>query len=280
MNSLERLKEEYNDILANPLSNIAYTVGLLNYDNIYEWKLAFICPKDSIYGDGLFYVKLLFPKNYPFKAPQMIFLTPIYHFNVNPKKSDDLPLGYASMNVTNFWRPETTVRELITQFYCFFYCHDPDSPFDLNRAKEYKENRPLFEKKAKYFTQKYANPSNKLEQFDEKDWEFSCSEKDLEPIKLKEKEEEKGKENGEDKSKEDINLTFTYNGKITTTVQCGTDELMKNVIEKCMSKLGISENLEKLLVIFLGKKLDLNSSVKDNRLKNNSNPDIILNCVC
>ena len=72
-------------------------------------------------------------------------------------------------------------------------------------------------------------------------------------------------------------MTFTYNGKITTTVQCGTDELLKNVVEKCMSKLGKSENIEKLLVIFHVKKLDLNSSVKDNQLENNSNPDIILN---
>ena len=51
---------------------------------------------------------------------------------------------------------------------------------------------------------------------------------------------------------------------------------MKNIIEKWMNKLGKSENLEKLLVIFLGKNIDLNSSVKDIRLRNNSNIDIIL----
>ena len=71
-------------------------------------------------------------------------------------------------------------------------------------------------------------------------------------------------------------MIITYNGKTTTTIQCGTDELMKNIIEKWMNKLGKSENLEKLLVIFLGKNIDLNSSVKDIRLRNNSNIDIIL----
>ena len=71
-------------------------------------------------------------------------------------------------------------------------------------------------------------------------------------------------------------MIITYNGKTTKTIQCGTDELMKNIIEKWMNKLGKSENLEKLLVFFLGKNIDLNSSVKDIRLRNNSNIDIIL----
>jgi hypothetical protein len=43
----------------------------------------------------------------------------------------------------------------------------------------------------KYFTQKYANPINELKKFEDKDWDFSCSEKDLEPIKLKEEEKKK-----------------------------------------------------------------------------------------
>ena len=75
-------------------------------------------------------------------------------------------------------------------------------------------------------------------------------------------------------------MIITYNGKTTITIQCETDEQMKNVIEKCMNKLGISEKLEKLLLIFCGKKIDLNSSVKDIGLRNNSNIDIILIGVC
>ena len=129
----------------------------------------------------------------------------------------------------------------------------------------------MFEIKAKYFTQKYASLDNGLKQFDDKDWDFSCSEKDLEPIKLREKEKEMEKE----KDKEYINLDFTYNGKTKTTIRCGTDERMRNVIEKCMNKLGKSENLEKILLIFCAKKVDLNSSVKDIGLKNNSNISLI-----
>jgi len=278
MNSLETIKEEYKNLISNPISNIACTIALFNFDNFYEWKITYVGPKDSLYKGGVFIIKLLFPKEYPNKAPEIIFLTPIYHLNVKPKKLETPSLGFASLNITNLWKSGTTAREVLTQIYPLFYCQNPDSPFGLDRAKEYLENRLLFEIKAKYFTRKYANPKNILQQFDDKDWDFSCSEKDLEPIKLREiqKEKEKEKEKENDKSKEDINLIITYNGKTTTTIQCGTDELMKNIIEKWMNKLGKSENLEKLLVIFLGKNIDLNSSVKDIRLRNNSNIDIIL----
>ena len=120
MNSLERIKEEFQDLLTNPLPNIGCTVGLLNDDNYYEWKITYACPKDSLYAGGLFSVKLLFPKEYPFKAPEIIFVTPIYHLNVNHKKLDIPSLGFASANITNFWKSGTTVREVLTQIYPFF----------------------------------------------------------------------------------------------------------------------------------------------------------------
>jgi ubiquitin-protein ligase len=281
MNTLQKLKEEYHDLMENLLSNIGCTVGLSNIDNLYEWKVVFICGKDSPYAGGEFIAKILFPENYPNSCPEVIFLTPIYHLNVNHKKCDQ-PLGHVCLNIINWWRPDTTIREVLMQLYSLFYLQNPDTPYDIYRAQEYIENRPLFELKVKYFTQKYANPINELKKFEDKDWDFSCSEKDLEPIKLKEeekkekeKENEKGKKKENDKSKEDINLNFTYNAKIKTTIQCGTDELMKNVFEKCMNKIGKSLNLEKTFLIFYDKKIDLNSSVKDYGLKNNYNIDII-----
>ena len=282
MDSLERIKEEYNDILANLLPNIGCCVSLPNLDNFYEWNINYLAPKDSFYTGGLFSVKILFPKNYPNEKPEVIFLTPIYHLNVNPI-NDDQPIGFACLNIINWWRPENTIREVLVQIYSLFYWQNPDTPYGIDRAMEYVQERPLFELKAKYFTQKYANLKNGLQQFDGKKWNFSCSEKDLEPIKLKEQEEkekESEKETEKDQSKEDINLDFTYNGKTKTTIQCGTNELMKNVIEKYMNKLGKSENLEKILLIFHGKKIDFNSSVKDIGLENNSNISIILDEYC
>ena len=72
MNSLERLKEEFNDIIRNPLSNLGIAVGLKE-DNYYEWEASIIGARDSPYVKGLFKIKILFPQEYPDKAPDIIF---------------------------------------------------------------------------------------------------------------------------------------------------------------------------------------------------------------
>ena len=135
MNSLERLKEEYKDLICNPLSNLGITVGLSNQDNWYEWKFTLIGAKDSPYARGLFHMKLSFPKEYPDKAPNIIFLTPIYHLNVNPKfhkyYEDNESLGHVSASFVNWWRPKTTVREILTQLYSIFYLINSESPYNL-----------------------------------------------------------------------------------------------------------------------------------------------------
>jgi ubiquitin-protein ligase len=276
MNSLEKIKAEFKDITTYPLNNIGCCINLPDNDNYYEWKITYISGPDSLYACGFFYVKLLFPQDYPAQCPQITFVTPIYHLNVNPKKYEDEPLGHVMLDITNWWNPQTTIREVLVHLYSIFYCQNSDAAYGIDRAKEYTENRRLFELKVKYFTHKYADPLNSLEQFDDKDWDFNCSEKDLESIKLEENE----KKNEEEREDIDLNffyieLTFIYNEKTKTTIQCRTDELMKNVIKKCMNKLEISENLEKLLVIFIGRKIDLNSSLKANDLINDSNISII-----
>ena len=73
------------------------------------------------------------------------------------------------------------MRKVLTDLYAIFYWANPDDcpPYCREKAIEYKQNRALFEKKAKYFTKKYfklfilnANPCDK-------NWDFSYDEKDL-----------------------------------------------------------------------------------------------------
>jgi len=50
---------------------------------------------------------------------------------------------------------------------------------------------------------------------------------------------------------------------------------MNDVIKRCLNKFGISENLTEILLISNCRNLNMNFSVKDNELKNNSKIDII-----
>jgi len=114
-------------------------------------------PKDTPYKGGFFIIKIVFPEDYPWGILDIIFLTPIYHLDVNPRKilfpwAEEL--GHVSVTFTNWWKPETTAREMLTQLFSVFYWQNPECPYGLDRNVEYAENRPLFEEKIKFFHKK------------------------------------------------------------------------------------------------------------------------------
>ena len=81
--ALEYLRDQYYDISRNPISNFGITVGLIN-DNLFEWIVSLFGARDTSYKNGFYKLIIIFPENYPQCSPDIIFLTPIYHLNVNP----------------------------------------------------------------------------------------------------------------------------------------------------------------------------------------------------
>ena len=167
--------------------NCGITVGLVDEksDNAYDnWRITLLGPKDTPYSGGLFFMNVHFPPDYPNKAPEVYFLTPIYHVNVNPcapKNEGDESLGHVCISTLNWWKPEYKMKEVLLNIYSLFYMHNPDSPYGIDRAKEYKQNIKLYEEKAKFFTKKYAGRHNKTnynQNYERtKDWDFNYENK-------------------------------------------------------------------------------------------------------
>ena len=180
---LKRLKEEY---IFQTRSPIHYaSVGLFEEDNYDKWKALIIPPRDSPYGEGIFHIKILFPQEYPNSRPEIIFQTPIYLPNFDVYKNQNVKLGHLCIGFINNWRPDTTMREVLTKLISIFYLQNP-CPHNSKAYDEFINNRYLFNLKAKYFTKKYVNPiisKSKIKSYEEKDWDFSCDEKDLESVK-------------------------------------------------------------------------------------------------
>ena len=178
INAMKRINEEFKQLNRSPMTNFGITVGLFNEDNIFEWKCTILGPKDTCYKGGLFYLKIIFPNDYPNSKPEMIFLTPIYHLNVKYFVSDLQPLGHICVNTLNDWVPGSSVIKVLPELFTLMHKNNPESPYDdtLNsRRNEYNNNRALFEKKARYFTKKYANPLSKVKDFPN-GWDFTYSE--------------------------------------------------------------------------------------------------------
>ena len=173
-NALNLITYEFKDLQQNPIAAIGVCVGMPNPNNPFEWRCTMIGPNDTSFAGGLFYLKIKFPPDYPQKAPEVLFVTPIYHVNVNHINQMGCPLGHICLSTLNFWNSDYRMREVLTNIFALFYLGNPDSPYGLDRADEFRENRAVYEEKIKLFTKKYANPMRGSKPSDpNKDWDFS-----------------------------------------------------------------------------------------------------------
>ena len=280
MSSLELLKQyKYAD--CDTIHNLGYSIKLFKEDDIYEWDIVLLGAPDSLYNGGIFHIKLSFPKDYPNSKPEVIFLTPIYHLNINPRNFSKIePLGHVSVSFINWWNPKTTVKEILVQLYSIFYLQTNDSPYGLDRSNEFLENRPLYDMKTKYFTKKYANQENldKGIKYDDKDWDFSCNENELKS-KGEIFQKQKESNNANNSENKNIELIFEINGKKQVKIKCGTNELTSDVMERSKEDLGIKDNTENLLYIFNRRRLNLELPIKENGLNDNSEIIVIYDVI-
>ena len=85
---LKRIKNEYRtctqtdqaDGTAVALTSSAEPVTDASYE---DWTAAVYGPPDCPYDTGVFFLKISFPDKYPFEAPKVKFITPIYHMNID-----------------------------------------------------------------------------------------------------------------------------------------------------------------------------------------------------
>ena len=169
--SLNLIQNEFCDLQQNPIASLGIVVGMPDPNNPYLWQCTMLGPTDTSFAGGLFYLKIIFPIDYPTKAPEVLFVTPIYHVNVNHIKQPTCPLGHICISTLNFWNPDTRVREILTNIFALFYMGNPQSPYGTDRQSEMLNTPQIFEQKIKYFTNKYANPNLGYKEYDY--WDFT-----------------------------------------------------------------------------------------------------------
>ena len=153
--SITILMKTFKRLMKNPLTNIGCTVGLVDQNNIYNWKCTISGPNDSPYKGGLFKLFIKFDKSFPLVGPIVIFDTPIYHMNINPIQGDK-PLGYCCISTVNFWTPDTSIEDLLNSIFGLFYVANEDGAYGLDYKDEFRNRRDIYDKKAKYFTKKFS----------------------------------------------------------------------------------------------------------------------------
>ena len=122
-------------------------------ENIYEWQITLIGPKDSPYEGGIFNCIMQFPKDYPLNPPTFIFKTKIYHPNINQSGNICLDI------LKDSWSPALNISKVLLSISSLLTDPNPDDPLVIDIAKQYRENISQYNSEARAWTLEFATSS-------------------------------------------------------------------------------------------------------------------------
>uniref|UniRef100_A0A7S2WUS3 E2 ubiquitin-conjugating enzyme n=1 Tax=Rhizochromulina marina TaxID=1034831 RepID=A0A7S2WUS3_9STRA len=148
MASNRRLTKELGDLGTEPVDGC--DVGPAD-ENMYNWKAMITGPAGTPYEEGLFEVDIVFPTEYPFKAPQVKFITSIYHPNIKTTTGE-----ICADVIQNGWSPTLNVRYVLNSIKQMMEEPNAESPLEPTIAEQYSNDREAFDAAARAFTAEHA----------------------------------------------------------------------------------------------------------------------------
>lgn len=149
MAALRRINKELLDFQRDPPEGIS-AGPCENENTIFHWTASITGPQGSPYEGGVFFLDIKFPDNYPYKPPNIVFTTKIFHPNINVNGAICLDI------LKTQWSPALTISRVLLSISSLLNDPNPDDPLVPDIAKLYKVNRVLYDIKAKEWAIKYA----------------------------------------------------------------------------------------------------------------------------
>jgi ubiquitin-conjugating enzyme E2 D/E len=147
--AMKRLQKELLELEKDTPMNCS--AGPVSKDDLFIWEATIIGPTETPYEGGIFKLKILFPSDYPFKSPNITFVTKIYHPNINSGGSICLDI------LKSQWSPALTITKVLLSICSLLADPNPNDPLDAEIANVYKKNLEQFNLNARQYTLKYAN---------------------------------------------------------------------------------------------------------------------------
>ena len=120
-------------------------------DTISFWHVLMEGPEDTPYENRWFRLWVRFPDEYPLRPPEVRFVTPVLHVNVNHEGR--ICHGAFGSSYTS----DTSVVTLLGEVYRLLASPEPDDPLEANLAERYLSDKRLFEAEARSHAATHAH---------------------------------------------------------------------------------------------------------------------------
>lgn len=147
--ALDRIRKELLEITRDPPESCSG--GPVVEGDLFRWNASIIGPMDTPYQGGIFSLSIEFPRNYPYSAPKVRFLTKVYHPNINEKGEICLDI------LSSKWSPALTVNKVLISICSLLT--DPFTGHSLRPelAAQWNADRTKYNEMAREWTRKYAS---------------------------------------------------------------------------------------------------------------------------
>lgn len=149
MNVANRILQETRELAKNPPMGITATP---KGDNMRYFDVTIQGPKDTPYEGGVFRLELFLSESYPLVAPNVRFLTKIYHPNIDK-------IGRICLDIlTKTWTPALKIETTLLSIQALLDEPNPDDGLDTAVTKHWETDPAGAREKAKEWTRLYAHP--------------------------------------------------------------------------------------------------------------------------
>jgi ubiquitin-conjugating enzyme E2 D/E len=148
--ALRRIQKEHKDLQKD--CPVSISAGPISEADMFNWQATVMGPEDTPYAGGLFWIRIQFPKEYPFKPPLLQVATKIYHPNINAYGGIMLSL------VGQDWCPSLSMRTVLLSVCSLLIDPVPEDRPALvpDIAEVFRQDRAKFNETAREWTRKYA----------------------------------------------------------------------------------------------------------------------------
>lgn len=153
INKSRRLQKEIQDIVKDTHSGITVTnpQGEVEISDFTRFRGHFRGPPDTPYEGGKYEIDIQIPSGYPFKPPEMRFMTKIWHPNVSSQTG-----AICLDTLGSAWSPILTLKSALISVQSLLSSPEPKDPQDAEVAAMLIKHPDEFRHVAKEWAIKYA----------------------------------------------------------------------------------------------------------------------------